>query len=36
VLKYKNDVKKQALFSLIGKRIPEISSGAKGDSPVGP
>jgi hypothetical protein len=27
VLKYKNDSKKQALFSLFGKRIPEISNG---------
>jgi hypothetical protein len=26
VLKYKNDRKKQVLFSLFGKRIPEISS----------
>ena len=26
VLKYKNDGKKQALFSLFGKRIPDISS----------
>jgi len=25
VLKYKNDSKKQVLFSLFGKRIPEIS-----------
>jgi len=27
VLKYKNDSKIQVLFSLFGKRIPEISSG---------
>jgi hypothetical protein len=27
VLKYKNDGKKQELFSLFGKRMPEISSG---------